>query len=134
MQTGLRLLTIVAIAIAGCLEALAASPYGLTNRNPVGPFFNNAMPPAVPGLSGAWVTVNAFPSLTFEDPTLLLPEPGTNRLYVCGRQGYVWFFQNDPAATNKTLFLDLHNQTQGWDDCGLVSMVFHPEYGQPGST
>ncbi|MDB6125051.1 MAG: hypothetical protein JWQ71_4044 [Pedosphaera sp.] len=110
------------------------APYGQDTRNPVGPFFNNILPRIAPGDSGAWTTVNAFPNLTFQDPVFLIPEPGTNRLYVGGREGHIWFFTNSSNTTSKTLFLDLHNNTQGWDDCGLLAMAFHPEYGQAGST
>ncbi|MGH7996245.1 MAG: hypothetical protein ACREFX_07830, partial [Opitutaceae bacterium] len=30
----------------------------------------------------AYSVVNAFPNLTFEDPTCVTPLPGTNRIYV----------------------------------------------------
>ncbi|MDB6018478.1 MAG: glucose/sorbosone dehydrogenase domain protein, partial [Pedosphaera sp.] len=116
------------------LNALAVGPYGLEVRPPVGAFLNGALPRVAPGPSGAWTTVNAFPNLTFQDPAFLVGEPGTNRLYVCGREGYIWFFTNNPNTATKTLFLDLHAHTQGWDDCGLLGMAFHPEFGQAGST
>ncbi|WP_150107231.1 immunoglobulin domain-containing protein [Pedosphaera parvula] len=114
--------------------ALASSPYGLDVREQMGVFLNNHLPPVSVDASGGWVTVPAFPNLTFEDPTFLTRAPGTSRLYVCGRQGIIWFFVNDPSTSNKTVFLNISNRTQGNDDCGLTAMVFHPEFGQPGST
>jgi glucose/arabinose dehydrogenase len=81
----------------------------------------------------AYVTVNAYPNLTFEDPTVFLPEPGTNRIFVCERQGKIWYFDNNAATTTKTLFLDLSAQTQGYSDSGLLGLVFHPQFGQAGS-
>jgi uncharacterized repeat protein (TIGR03806 family) len=80
------------------------------------------------------MTVQAFPNLTFEDPTFLTSAPRTNLLYVCGRQGTIWVFPNDPNTTTKTEFLSLTNRNQGYDDCGLLGMAFHPEFNQPGST
>lgn len=80
------------------------------------------------------MTVPAFPNLTFEDPTFLTAVPRTNLLCVLGRQGFIWIFQNDPNTTNKSIFLNLTNQNQGYDDCGLLGMAFHPEFGLPGST
>ena len=75
----------------------------------------------------------AFPALTFQNPVTLLPLPGTGQLVVAEREGRVYSFQNDPATSAKTLILDLSAVTQGWDDCGLISLVFHPEFGVPGS-
>jgi uncharacterized repeat protein (TIGR03806 family) len=126
------------VAVFGilCLQHEApifAQSYGLDTRSPIGAFLNQKMPPATTVPSGAWTVVNAFPSLTFQDPTCLVPEPGSNRLYVGSREGYIWFFNNDPNTTTKTLFLDLSAQTQGWDDCGLLGFAFHPQFGQAGS-
>ena len=129
-----KAIVIVTIAlglVAG--PARAGSPYGLAARNPIGPFLSNNLPPAVTDGSGGWNTVAAFPSLYFEDPTFLLAAPGTNRLYVCCRQGKIWYFTNDPSTTNKFLFLDLSGRNQGWDDCGVLGMAFHPEFGRAGS-
>ena len=112
----------------------AVAPFAMDVREPTGAFLNGVMPKVAPGPSGVWTTTKAFPNLTFQDPTFLLPEPGTTRLFVCGREGYVWCFTNDPATATKTVFLDLHEHTQGWDDCGVLGMAFHPEYGHPGST
>jgi uncharacterized repeat protein (TIGR03806 family) len=111
-------------------------PYGLETRAPIGAFLNNTLPTLPPGQisSGGWRTVLAFPNLTFSNPVVLVAEPRTNRLFVCGREGLIWFFQNEPTTTNKTLFLDIRTQTQGYDDCGLLGMAFHPEFNLKGST
>ncbi|MDB6018213.1 MAG: hypothetical protein JWR19_2702 [Pedosphaera sp.] len=110
-----------------------AQQYGLDARSAIGPFLNNNMPPTATVPAGGWTVVNAFPNLTFQDPTFLTFEPGANRLYVCGREGYIWSFANASNTTSKTLFLDLSANTQGWDDCGLLGIAFHPQYGQAGS-
>src|SRR5438477_9116880 len=132
-----RVLRAAHFSLLACVtlcQGAEAKPYGLDTRQPVGPFLNNIMPTTTPGVSGTWKTVKAFPNLSFQDPTYLCAEPGTNRLYVCGREGYIWYFSNDPNATEKNLFLDLHWHVQGWDDCGILGMVFHPEFGKAGST
>src|SRR5437764_9674031 len=90
-------------ATLGALSASAQS-YGLDARNQIGPFLNNKLPPVASVSTGDWTVVNAFPNLTFQDPTFLNAEPGANRLYVCSREGYIWFFNNDPNTTTKTLF------------------------------
>src|SRR4051812_33072936 len=110
-----------------------AQVYGLDSRAPIGAFLNNKMP-AVAGPTGAWTVSVAFPNLTFEDAVLLIAEPGTNRLYVCGHQGMIWFFTNNPNANSKTVFLDIRSRTQGYESCGLLGMAFHPEFRQSGST
>jgi uncharacterized repeat protein (TIGR03806 family) len=80
---------------------------------------------AAPG----WTTVEAFPSLTFNDATSLVEGPRTGHLFVTEREGRVYAFPNDPAATSKELVLDLSGQNQGGGDCGLQSLIFHPEFG-----
>jgi glucose/arabinose dehydrogenase len=97
----------------------------------IGSFPMRAQPSSTNGQ--AFTAVNAFPNLTFDDPTCIVPLPGTNRLYVCGRQGQIWFFNNSPTAAIKTLFLDLSAHTQGWGSSGLLAMAFHPQFGQAGS-
>jgi len=94
------------------------------------------MPALPPGQvsSGGWTTVPAFAGLTFSNPVMLLAEPRSNRLFVGCREGFIYSFNNDPAATNKTLVLDIHLRTQGYDDCGLLGMAFHPEFNLPGSS
>ncbi|MDB6112458.1 MAG: glucose/sorbosone dehydrogenase domain protein, partial [Pedosphaera sp.] len=127
--------TVALFEISSLLWAASASAqtYGLDTRNQIGAFLNNKLPPVASVATGDWTVVNAFPNLTFQDPTFLTFEPGANRLYVCSREGYIWSFANDPNTTTKTLFLDLSAKTQGWDDCGLLGIAFHPEYGQAGS-
>jgi glucose/arabinose dehydrogenase len=84
--------------------------------------------------ASTWSVTNAFPGLTFDDALYLTPAPGTSRLYVSGREGVIWSFQNDPNTTNKTVFLDISARTQGWESCGLLGMAFHPDFGKAGST
>src|ERR1043166_3312621 len=116
-------------------SAKGAAPYGLSPRAPVGAFLNSQMPPTRPGAgSGDYTVLDAFPNLTFEDPTFMTAEPGTNRLYVSGRQGTIHWFVNIAGTTSKTLFLDLRTHTQGYEDCGLLGFAFHPEWRQVGSS
>ncbi|MSU60285.1 MAG: hypothetical protein EXS35_19295, partial [Pedosphaera sp.] len=121
------------LIVATLPKIVLGGPYGLETRAPIGAFLNDTLPQSQP-TPGAFKTVKAFPNLVFFDPTFLLAEPGTNRLYVGLRQGQIYFFPNEPDTTNRTLFLDLTATTQGWDDCGLLGLAFHPEFRQPGAT
>ena len=112
-------------------NALADSPYGLTQRPSTGPFLNGRLPSQAIIQTGNWAVVEAFPNISIDDPTVLTPEPRCNRLYVAGRQGKIFWFENDPATAEKHEFLDLTDVTQGWDDCGLLGLAFHPEFGKP---
>lgn len=109
----------------------AARPFGIDDRLPVTAYLN--MPRSAPLGLGAWQVVRAFPNLTFQNPVFFSGAPNSNRLYVCEREGRIWSFANDQNATEKTLVLDLSAKTQGWDDCGMLAFVFHPEFGKPGS-
>lgn len=121
------------IALILPMKNVFGQPYGINTRPLVGAFLNGNLPPAPQSALG-WQVVPAFPNLAFDDPVTLVAEPRTNRLYVCERQGKIFFFQNQPTTTSKTLFLDLTAATQGYDDCGLIGLAFHPEFGVAGST
>lgn len=102
--------------------------YGLTQRPVVGPYLDGKLPPEPPTIPSNWSTVKAFPNITFLNPLGLLPIPGTNKLVVWEREGRVYAFENDPDVSTKTLALDIHEQCQGWDDCGLLGLAFHPDF------
>ena len=128
-------------AFAGCLGPwlliLGGMILGPTPEPPssstVGAYLDGRLPREAPALSGGWKVVPAFPHLTFQDPTTLVPEPGGRRLYVAGRQGLVEAFENDPNASTKVTVLDLRARCQGWDDSGLMGLAFHPGFARPGS-
>ncbi len=113
--------------IAFVYEA-SAQPYGMTARPMVGRFLNDKLPPGPPRISTAWSTEVAFPGLTFSFPLGLVPMPGTGDLVVWEREGRVWAFANDPAATTRRPVLDITNRCQGWMECGLLGLAFHPGF------
>ncbi len=116
-------------ALLLCLAFSAdAKPYGLDSRPASGPFLNGTMPETAPGISGDWSAVVAFPNLLFTNAVGLTSVPGTDKLCVWEREGRVWTFENDPGVTQKKLVLDLSNQCQGWDDSGLLGVMFHPGF------
>jgi glucose/arabinose dehydrogenase len=81
-----------------------------------------------------WTTRNVFPALTFQNPTaaVMAPRrPGT--WFIAEREGRIFAVSNREDATDKRLVLDLRKQTLGWQDLGLLNLVFHPDFGRPGS-
>ena len=105
-----------------------AQPYGLASRPDFTEYNNNQLPPNAAPVSGDWSTVVAYPNLTFLNPMGVLPMPGTSKLLVWGREGYVWSFDDTPDVATKKLILDLHTVCQGWDDQGLLALAFHPDF------
>jgi uncharacterized repeat protein (TIGR03806 family) len=111
---------------------VSAQPYGFDQRVAVGPFLNNTLPRKEQ--SATWSAVVAFPNLTFNNPTYLVAEPRSSRLYVLEQNGRIYSFTNNASTATKTLFLDLTAVTQSHSDCGLLGLVFHPDFGLAGST
>jgi uncharacterized repeat protein (TIGR03806 family) len=114
--------------LVGFVGSGMAQPYGLTTRPAIGPFLDEVMPEAAPTVSTNWSIVPAFPNLVFTNALGLTHVPGTNLLCVWEREGRVWFFSTNANTTQKWLVLDLSYQCQGWDDSGLVNLVFHPGF------
>lgn len=79
--------------------------------------------------AGRWAVDVAFPNLTFKNPIFLEPEPGTRRLLVGELEGRIYAIDGTNTATDeKRMVLDLSAHTQGGWDCGLLNLVFHPQY------
>jgi len=78
--------------------------------------------------------VNAFPNLTFDKPVdIVAPPDGTDRLFVVEQfPGTITFFDNDPGATTKTVFLDLSDRVTQSEEGGVIALAFHPDYASNG--
>ncbi len=121
-----RVAVILCLLLAVVLPA-SAQFYGLNTRPSFTAFNNGALPPNASTITGTWSTVPVWPSLTFQNPLGIVQEPGTQSMIVWEREGRVYRFDKATGA-NKTLILDLSANTQGWDDCGMLNLVFHPNY------
>ena len=72
--------------------------------------------------------VPAFTNLIFTNALGLTFVPGTDQLVVWEREGHVWRFKNQPDVAAKSLVLDISDHCQGWGDCGLLGLAFHPGF------
>ena len=109
-------------------QTVHAQDYGLETRPPFTAFGGGVFPGVAPTFSGNWTAVVAFPNLTFLNPMGIIPVPGTNKLAVWEREGRIYVFENNPAASAKTLILDVSSRCQGWDDSGMAGIAFHPDF------
>jgi uncharacterized repeat protein (TIGR03806 family) len=125
-------IVVVAALLLAARERVSAQGYGLSQREAVGAYLDGALPAAEASTTG-WSFADAFPALSFDDPTFIVPLPQSDRLLVGTQQGLIHSFVDSPTATTKTLFLDLTAVTQGTVGSGLLGIAFHPEYGVPGS-
>jgi glucose/arabinose dehydrogenase len=79
---------------------------------------------------------NAFPNLTFDVPVEIQNTgvPGDDRLFVVEQRGRIQVFDNDPATTTKTEFLDITSDIyfNNGQELGLLGLAFHPNYQQNG--
>lgn len=111
---------------------LNAQDYGLTTRPSFTAFNGGTLPPNASTIAGNWSTVPAFPNLTFLNPMGIAQKPGTNTMIVWEREGRVWSFDKNASTSTKTLLLDISAHCQGWDDCGLLNLAFHPNFASNG--
>lgn len=138
------------LALLTLLPTLAlAQTYGIATRPSFTAFNGGTLPTNLPTFSGSWSAVPAFPNLTFVDIMGVVEMPGqagnARKLVVWEREGRMYsvprpaagnaaapFTAADLNNTHKTLLLDISNQCQGWDDSGLLSLAYHPNYAANG--
>ena len=115
-----------------CLQALAGPLVRVPNTS-------MHMPTNPPTFG--FTAVNAFPTLTFTNPTTIVSIPGeTNRLFVVEKRGRIVVITN-LAAPTRTMFLDISARvtTSSVDtgagvgeERGLLGLAFHPGYASNG--
>jgi uncharacterized repeat protein (TIGR03806 family) len=80
--------------------------------------------------TGAGTTVDVqrvFPSLTFNQPVLMLQAPGDDsRWYVLEKGGALRVFANNPTVATTSTAISLAVDSDG--EGGLLGMAFHPSY------
>jgi len=127
--------TLSAACIFAAIPPHALAQGGMDAPQAVAAFFNGSFPTSAPGQATGWETVNAFPNLTFVDPLWLTGIPGSDEFLLVGKNGQLWRFANRPDTTQAQVVkvLEWAAKTQTSEDQGFYSLVFHPEFGDPGS-
>jgi uncharacterized repeat protein (TIGR03806 family) len=70
-----------------------------------------------------------FPSLSFNSPIFMLQAPGdSTRWFVVEQGGVVRVFDNSPATTVSSIFVNVTNQIVSGGERGLLGMAFHPNF------
>ena len=71
----------------------------------------------------------AFPSLRFINPVALLQAPGDEtRWFVVEQAGEVRVFENNPAVTTGSSFVNITVRVRSGGEMGLLGMAFHPGF------
>ena len=104
-------------------------PPGIDDPEPIGRFLDGNMPSYPPTFTAeGWDVEPAFPNITFNDPTVFVPEPNGNRLYVGSRDGIIHSFENSFNTSSKELVLDISEKVAVVWDGGFLGMAFHPDF------
>lgn len=76
----------------------------------------------------------AFPNLRFAKPVAMLQAPGDpSRWYVVEQEGRVVVFDDDPAASDVRVFVDIRKRVNSRaNEAGLLGMAFQPNYQASG--
>lgn len=130
-------LTLAVLCLLVALPLTAqAQAYGRTTAEPVGPFLNGVFPSSTPEGEADWSIVPAFPSLAatgVPTVTVIVPNPSDDRIYVGSRDGQIASFENDPTVATFEPFMDIRDRVAVVNDGGFLGLMFHPEFGTPGS-
>lgn len=125
--------TPAAILAAAAFATLQAAQPGLNGPEAIGPYLNGKFPATEPASGGEWTVKETYQGININLPTHLMPYPGTNKLLCIAKEGRIFLFDDTPGANTTTTFLDWRTNTFTASDCGMDWLVFHPEFGQPGS-
>lgn len=104
----------------------AEKPFGLTRRIP----WNDSRVAGSPDPPSPYKVVRAFPNLKVKQPLALIPEPGTNRLFILQHlnfwagPGRLLAVDDDQGASRTDTLLDI--------DGLAVGVALHPHYRQNG--
>lgn len=84
----------------------------------------------------AVVVERAFPKITIDRPVVVTNAgDGSDRIFVAGQKGKVFWFKNDQSSESPTLFFDLESRVT-YDDKqneeGLLGFAFHPKFKENG--
>ncbi|MEX0779976.1 MAG: PQQ-dependent sugar dehydrogenase [Balneolales bacterium] len=75
----------------------------------------------------------AFPELTFTRPVDFQQPGASDLLFVVEQRGVISVFQNDEAASDSQVFLDISDQVDdSGNEEGLLGLAFHPDYQSNG--
>jgi glucose/arabinose dehydrogenase len=82
----------------------------------------------------AFTIRNAFRHLRFQNPVFaVMPPRAPGRWFIGEREGRILAVDNREDAREVKVVLDLRAHTLGWQDCGLLNLAFHPDFGRPDS-
>ena len=86
-----------------------AQPYGLNQPQAIGAYLNNVFPSNAPSSTAAYNVEVAFTNIIFDQPIFMLPYPGTNRLVMLHKPGYITTFpsRRNALQSEEVPFLDL---------------------------
>jgi glucose/arabinose dehydrogenase len=72
---------------------------------------------------------DAFPSLSFSQPTALKQAPGdVSRWFVAEKSGVIRVFANNLGSSSSSVFLDISAVTASTGEGGLLGFAFHPDF------
>ena len=88
---------------------------------------------AAPTVAQSVTFDNAFPNLTFTNPTgFFHPGDGSTLVFVTEQDGNLLVFDNDAAVVEPDTFLVLPEEIGSGGERGFVGLAFHPDYATNG--
>lgn len=129
VRAGRPLLAVPGLLVAGN----AVAQPGLNAPEAIGPYLNGKFPVTEPSSTGEWTVQETYTGININLPMHLTPYPGTSKLLCVAKEGRIFLFEDNPAATTTETFLDLRSQTFTASDCGMTWLVFHPQFGVAGN-
>ena len=129
-------MSLLAVLLAGCDsgKSTASTPAPAPPPNPASGLDQRPSNTTclAPSRSSGSVTIGvqrAFPSLSFTQPVGLMQAPDdATRWFVIEQAGTVRVFDNNPAITVSSPFIDISGRLTSGGETGLLGMAFHPNF------
>jgi len=120
-----------AIVFSGLIAFLLLTSVGPMSNPPgaVDPYLNGIFPDVTPGFGGSWYLEESLTEVEIIAPLKIIGMPGTDDVLILCKTGQLW--QVNLETQTQKLVLDITDRTINYSEAGTVSIVLHPEFGNP---
>jgi len=123
MNNSYKILLTLLVTFVGALTMTSPPP------GAIGAYMDGVFPDSPPGKNSKWELVDPMPDITLPGPLKMIKLPNTDDHLVLIKGGIV--YRINIENQEKSIALDISNQTFKLGDAGSLGIALHPKFGDP---